>query len=191
MLGLALLPGPLGADSCERYLAEEHQALLLQANAALARPDTQRGAAKAFFDWLPDAFACYKALFDDPGPLAEAPVMDDVFPKLRTAVAERSYIRKLVRLSVGAAWQPGQIGALQLATRAVLTDSPSAFVRELEGLSGSQEAGVWDFLFGGPDPGTEPLSAGLQNRICSLSARSCESSKEAYARALVRRGSAQ
>ena len=189
MLATALWSGSVGADDCERFLAERHVALLLEANAFLTRPDTHREAARVFFKLLPDSFGCYKALFDDPGPLAEAPAMEDVFPRLRTAVAERGYLRKLVRLSVGASWQTGQIHALQQATRAALTDSPSAFVDELEALSRSQEAGVWDFLFGGPDPSDEPLSAGLQKRICSLSARSCEASAEAYARALVRQRS--
>jgi hypothetical protein len=188
-LTIALLPRSVSANDCDKYLDERHQALLLEANAFLGRPDTSREAARAFFNALPESFDCYKALFDDPGPLAEAPAMDEVFPKLRTAVAERSYIRKLVRLSVGAAWQEGQIGALQHAARVALTDSPSAFVRELETLRESQEAGVWDFLFGRPDPASEPLSAGLQQRVCSLSARSCESSKQAHARALVRQRS--
>lgn len=189
MLAIALLPRSVSADTCEKYLEERHVALLLEANAFLGRPDTLRGAARAFFGALPDSFECYKAVFDDPGPLAEAPAMEEVFPKLRTAVAERSYIRKLVRLCVGAGWQVGQIDALQDAARAALADSPSAFVRELGTLSGSQEAGVWEFLFGGPRSDNDPLSAGLQKRICSLSARSCDSSAEAYARSLAREGS--
>lgn len=191
VLAIALLPRSVGAKDCDDYLAERHVALLLEANAFLGRPDTLRGAARAFFNALPDSFDCYKALFDDPGPLAEAPAMDEVFPRLRTAVAERGYIRKLVRLCVGAVWQEGQIDALQHAARVALTDSPSAFVRELEPLSASREAGVWEFLFGRPDPAADPLSAGLQQRVCSLSARSCESSKQAYARALVRQRDGQ
>jgi hypothetical protein len=189
MLAIALLPRSTSADTCEKYLEEDHVALFLEANAFLGRPDTLRGAARAFFGALPDSFECYKAVFDDPGPLAEAPAMQEVFPKLRTAVAERSYIRKLVRLCVGAGWQVGQIDALQDAARAALADSPSAFVRELATLSGSQEAGVWEFLFAGPGSDNDALSAGLQKRICSLSARSCDSSAEAYARSLAREGS--
>ena len=191
VLAVALLPCSVGANTCDEYVADRHLAVLLEAHAALARPDTFRWAARVFFNALPDSFACYKAIFEDPGPLSEAPVMDEAFPKLRAAVSERAYLRKLVRLSVGATWQPDQIDHLQHAARVALTDSPAAFVRELDALNAGQEAGVWDFLFGGPDPGSEPLSAGLQKRICSLSARSCESSADAYARALVRQRSEQ
>ena len=113
--------------------------------------------------------------------------MEEVFPRLRAAIPVQSYIRKLVRLSVGATWRPDQIDHLKNAGRAALSDSPSVFVRELSALNASQEAGVWDFLFGGLDPRAEPLSDGLQKRICSLSARSCEASAAAYARALERR----
>jgi len=189
VLAIALLPCSVGANACEEYVADRHLAVLLEAYAGLQGPDTVRWAARVFFNALPDSFACYKAIFEDPGPLSEAPLMDEVFPKLRAAVPERSYIRKLVRLSVGATWQADQISYLQHAVRVALTDSPSTFVHELGALHASQEAGVWDFLFGGPPPGSEPLSAGLQKRICSLSARSCESSADAYARALVRQRS--
>jgi hypothetical protein len=189
VLALALLPSSVSANACEEYVADRHLAVLLEAHAALARPDTFRWAARVFFNALPDSFACYKAVFEDPGPLSEAPVMDEVFPKLRAAVPERSYVRKLVRLSVGATWQADQVSHLQYAVRVALTDSPSTFVHELGALNASQEAGVWDFLFGGPPPGSEPLSTGLQKRVCSLSARSCESSADAYARALVRQRS--
>lgn len=183
---IALLPCQVSAGTCQQYLAERYLAALLEANAALARPETWRAAARVFFGALPDSFACYEALFDDPGPLAEAPAMDEVFPKLRAAVPARSYIRKLVRLSDGATWQAGQIDHLGHAARVALTDSPSAFIQELQGLNASQEAGVWDFLFGGPHPANEPLSAGLRERICSLSTRSCELSADSYARALAR-----
>lgn len=185
-IAIALLPSLADAGACERYLAERHLETMLQANAALARPESSRVAAHVFFNALPDSFACYKALFDEPGPLSEAPVMDEVFPRLRAGVDARAYLRKLVRLCVGASWQADQINHLQHAARAVLTDTPSAFVQELQKLNDGQETSVWDFLFGGPHPSSQPLSSGLRQRICRLSARSCERSQSSYARALVR-----
>jgi len=187
MLVIALQPGWVSARSCERGVADRHVAALRKAYAGFANPESSLKAVRAFFDALPESFGCYQAIFDYPaGPLYEEPVMDEVFPKLKAVVPETTYVRKLVRLSVGATWNADQINYLHHAARVALADSPSAFVRELDALTPIQEAGVWNFVFGGPHPSNEALPIDLQKRICSLSSRSCKSSADAYARALVR-----
>src|SRR5262245_22157798 len=110
ILVVALQSAGVDAGSCEQATADRQVAALRRAYAGFGSPEGSPKAVRAFFDALPDSFACYQAIFDYPaGPLYEEPVMHDVFPKLRAVVPETTYVRKLVRLSVGASWNADQI----------------------------------------------------------------------------------
>lgn len=143
---------------------------------------------RLFFGAMPDSFPCFYAVFGDPeAPLHDEPDMAVIFPAFRATFYEATYVRKLVSLSVAATWHSGQVAALHDAAWAALSHSSLAFVRELSSLDEAGEASVWRFLFGGPQHDDRVLSGDLENRICTLSPRSCKLAGHEYNRAAVGR----
>jgi hypothetical protein len=148
-----------------------------------------RAALLDFSEALPPDFACFNHLFgysetDGPAPLYSEPQLHFLFPKIAAVVPKEVYARKLVGLCVNAKWEADQTGALQDAARSVLDTETPLFVRILGELGIESERSVWEFLFGGPHPSNEPLSSSVEKRICETSMRSCELSRQVYARAL-------
>ena len=149
----------------------------------------EQSALTAFFQALPSDFPCFNRLFgytDGPAPLYDAPQLYELFPKIAWVVPQNDYAHKLIGLSVNARWEADQTGALQDSTRAVLDANPQLFVRVLSERTADAERSVWTFLFGSPHPSNLPLSRGVRKRLCVASTRSCELSKQVYARAISR-----
>jgi len=139
-----------------------------------------------FFAALPRDFECFNHLFgyyDDAGPFYAKPYLHLLFRHIARAVPERDYVAKIVGLSVNAHGQADQTGALKRASREILDRRAHVFVAALEPLDAASERSVWAFLFGAPHPSNTPLTLEVQARVCKASERSCESSKQAYARA--------
>jgi hypothetical protein len=149
--------------------------------------EPKQSALAGFFGALPPDFACFNRLFgysDGPAPLYSEPQLHFLFPKIAAVVPKHDYAQKLVGLAVNAKWEADQTGALQDATRSVLDAETPLFIDLLAKLSAASERSVWAFLFGAPHPSNEPLSPEVQGKVCEASVRSCELSKQLYARAV-------
>jgi hypothetical protein len=69
------------AASCDSIVVDRHVASLREAYARFGNPAESPDAVRAFFDALPESFACYNAVFGYPsGPLYQTPQMHAVFP---------------------------------------------------------------------------------------------------------------
>jgi hypothetical protein len=178
---------PSVAGACPDAAYEEHVKALRALTPAVMVENPKQAALAGFFRALPPDFACFNRLFgysDSPAPLYSEPQLALLFPKIASVVPQPDYARKLVGLSVNARWEADQTGALQQATRSVLDTQTMLFVKLLAGLSADSERSVWAFLFGGPHPRNVPLSPTVQSSVCEASVRSCEFSREIYARAV-------
>ena len=168
---------------------EEHLKSLRALTPAVMASTPDPAALADFFKALPVDFACFNRLFgysasDGPAPLYSEPQLYPLFPKIAAVVPRQVYAQKLFELSVNAKWEADQTGALQDATRSVLDTETRFVVKILSGLDAESERSVWAFLFGGPHPSNVPLSSSVQIIVCEANERSCELSKQVYARAL-------
>jgi hypothetical protein len=178
---------PTSVRACPNAEYERHLRTLSALTSAVNVEMPERSALAAYFQALPPDFSCFNRLFgysDEPAPLYYEPQLQDLFPKLAAVVPEQDYARKLVGLSVNARWEADQTGALQDAVRAVLDTKPQLFASLLSPLNTDAEESVWSFLFGAPHPSNQPLEKDVQNQVCDASARSCQQSKQVYARAV-------
>jgi hypothetical protein len=173
--------------ACPDAEYEERLKALRALTSAVAAEQPEPTALASFFKALPPDFSCFNRIFgysDGPAPLYSEPQLYPLFPKIAAIVPKSDYARKLVALAVNARWEADQTGALQDATRAVLDSHTQLFVKLLGELSAESERSVWAFLFGAPHPSNEPLSPAVQSEICEASTRSCDVSKQVYARAV-------
>jgi len=190
LIAVALISAaPSVARACPDAEYEEHLKALRALTSAVSTSEPEQAALAAFFKALPPDFSCFNRIFgysesEGPAPLYSEPQLHPLFSKIAAAVPRPDYERKLVGLSVNARWDSDQIGVLQDATRSVLDADTRLFVRLLGELSANSERSVWVFLFGAPHPSNEPLSPSVQNQLCEASARSCDLSKQVYARAV-------
>ena len=178
---------PALAHACPDAEYQRHLKALTALTSTVTTEKPEQSALTAFFQALPPDFSCFHRLFgytDSPAPLYSEPQLHDLFPKIAVVVSQHGYARKLVGLSVNARWEADQTGALQDAVRAVLDTNTQLFVSVMSELTVDAERSVWLFVFGAPHPSNEPLSRAVQNRVCSLSARSCKQSKQVYAGAI-------
>lgn len=185
---LVLISGAAGAaDDCADAGYEKTLQALRALTPSVLAEQPEQAALVSFFRALPPDFPCFNRLFgfgSAPAPLYSEPQLYLLFPKIARAVPEQEYARKLVGLSVKAQWEADQTGALQAATRSVLDTNTPLFAKLLAELSQDSEKSVWEFLFGAPHPSNEPLSAGVQDQLCQINARSCELSQQVFARSV-------
>jgi hypothetical protein len=187
LIAVALIALPSVACACSDAEYEEHLKPLRALTSAVSTAEPEQAALAGFFKALPPDFSCFNRIFgysEGPAPLYSEPQLYPLFPKIAAVVPRPDYARKLVGLSVNARWEADQTGALQGATRSVLDTDTPLFVRLLGELTAESERSVWAFLFGGPHPSNEPLLPRVQNQVCEASARSCDLSKQVYARAV-------
>jgi hypothetical protein len=182
-----LWAGVPAAAACPDAAYETYLKALRALTPAVIVEQPAKAALADFFQALPPDFACFNRLFgysDDPAPLYSEPQLHFLFPKIKSVMSKEDYARKLVGLSVNARWEADQTGALQEAARSVLDSDAQLFVQLLVKLSAESERSVWAFLFGAPHPSNEPLSPAVQVIVCNASNRSCELSKQVYAKAV-------
>ncbi len=139
---------------------------------------------KQFFKSMPSSFSCFNSLFgynnNKPAPLYFEPQLHFLLPKMEQAIPAKIFIAKLVSLSVNARWEADQTGALQHVVRSILNNKTTLFITILEGYDLESQESVWSFIFGGPHPDNNPLSAIVQKHICEISNENCSLSKAVY-----------
>jgi hypothetical protein len=188
LIAFALIAGgSTVVHACPDAEYEKHLVALRALTSSVAGDQPDPTALASFFKALPPDFSCFNRIFgygDGPAPLYSEPQLFPLFPKIAAVVPKPDYARKLVGLAVNARWEADQTGALQDATRAVLDSDTRLFVKLLGELNAESERSVWAFLFGGPHPSNEPLSPSVQSNVCEVSTRSCDLSKQVYARSV-------